>query len=298
MADVGQDVPEHAAVGRGADGLGGSNVLAPAVLHEFGAHLPVQAGPTGQPQDQHHGADAAAEHRREGEDEQDARNSLKHVVEPLQKITDLAAKEAAQRPQHCADNGGQQCSQHTDEDRDLGPLDGLGQDIATHSIGAQGQGLGLDAVAGLVLLGGSLDLGIARCQRVHRRQIHIRALGHLEGTHRFRETWPHKGGRGIGHPHLSLPALGQQPGASSGDQQQEAEHDQTCGRPDTVSSKASPSGAPDTLRALKPLYRRAAAVRGHFSTTRGSTSLNIRSTTRLITIVSTARYTAIAWITG
>ena len=42
-----------------------------AVLDVLGAHQPVHAGPAGQPEDQHHGADAAPEHRREREDQQD-----------------------------------------------------------------------------------------------------------------------------------------------------------------------------------------------------------------------------------
>ena len=51
VADVGQDVHEHAAAVRGADRLRRLHVFARAVLDVLGAHQAVDAGPAGEPED-------------------------------------------------------------------------------------------------------------------------------------------------------------------------------------------------------------------------------------------------------
>ena len=68
----------------------------PDVLHVFGPDLPVHPGPAGEAQDQDHGVDAAAEHRGEGEDQQDVGHRGEDVVDPLEEVVHLAAEEARQ----------------------------------------------------------------------------------------------------------------------------------------------------------------------------------------------------------
>jgi hypothetical protein len=136
VTDIGQDVAEDAAPDRRADGFGCTHVLAAAVLHELGAHLPIQTGPTGEAEDQHHGGDAATEHRRKGKDQQDAGDGLEDVVQPLEKVADLAAEESGKCAKQGADAGCHQRCHHADEDRNLRSLDRLGQHVPAQSVGA------------------------------------------------------------------------------------------------------------------------------------------------------------------
>ncbi len=139
VTDVGQDVAEHARDVACADRLGRADVVTHRVLDELGADQAVDAGPAGEAEDQHDRADAAAEDGGEGEDQQDSGDRREDVVDPLEKVADLAAEETRERAEHGADRGREQGRGDADEDRDLRALDGFGKDVAAEAVAAEGQ---------------------------------------------------------------------------------------------------------------------------------------------------------------
>ena len=140
MADVGQDVAEHARARRGADRLGRAHVVARRVLDELGAYLAVDAGPADQRQDDGDAADAAAEDHRKREQQEDVGNRREDVVDPLQQVADLAAEKARDRAEQGADDGRDDGGEQADEDRGLRSLHRLGENVAAEPVRAERQG--------------------------------------------------------------------------------------------------------------------------------------------------------------
>ena len=176
MADVGQDVAEHARHVAGADRLGRAHVVAHRVLDELGAHQPVDAGPAGEAEDQHDRADAAPEHRREREDQQDARDRGEDVVDPLEEVADLAAEEAGERAEQRCRSASRGGPRETPTRIEIcAPLIALASTSRPSRSPPKGSVVGLDALGGLVLLRRLVPFLVARRERVDGGDVDVRA---------------------------------------------------------------------------------------------------------------------------
>ena len=150
VADVGQDVGEHARGMAGPNRLSRQHILARAVLHVFGTHQAVNAGPADQAQNDDHRPHPAAqgacqwarlEHRRQGEHQQDVGYRRKHVVDPLLKITHRAAKVAADGAENSPYQRRKQRCRQAHGNGHLCTLDDFAQHVTPQLVAAKWQGV-------------------------------------------------------------------------------------------------------------------------------------------------------------
>ena len=140
MADVRENVHEHAArVGR-ADCIGRLHVLAALVLEIFAADQPESARPAGQPQDQHDSErPLLLQHGGNGEDQQQVRDRREHAVEPVEEIVEPLAVVAGDGAKHRAEQRGHARCGESDEDRRFRALDHLLQHVTAPLVATQRQ---------------------------------------------------------------------------------------------------------------------------------------------------------------
>ena len=136
-------------------------------------------------------ADAAPEHRREGEDQQDAGDRGEDVVEPLEEVADLAAEEAAEaRRARCRSAWPRSAASTPTKTEICAPLTALASTSRPSRSPPNGSVSALDGLGGLELGGALGPFLVARRQRVDRRQVDVRALRALRSR-----RWPRRGAR-------------------------------------------------------------------------------------------------------
>ena len=147
-----------------------------------------------------------------------------------------------------ASSGGE----HADEDRDLRPLDGLGQHVAAQPVGAEGQ---------------RVELGQSRSCGTWRRRLPIPCSAARAGRRRSGRRWgrwarrspsppvfgagPMKPGGAFGSAISCCQLPATRPERREQDQQQERADDGERHQADAVAAKAQPRGRPDAGVALR-----------------------------------------------
>src|SRR5262249_444642 len=134
-------------------------------------------------------------------------------------------------------------------------------------------------------------------------EIHGRGLGGLRlGRHRPRLEVLRPGEEGrvrVRHPFFLRPIRGDEAGESAQHHQEEERDDDERDHADAVLAQAPPGELPQARGLLGRGGRGVLLENGaHLKLTLGSTHLYITSTNRLMIMVSTARYTVTALITG
>ena len=162
----------------------------------------VHAGPAGQPRISTTAADAAAQHRGKGKDQQDAGDRREHVVEPLQEVAGApAAEEAGQRPSTVPMDVATSAAIRPTKT----------ETCCLHRLASTSRPAGRRPAAGLAarapprleLCGALVPFFVARRQRVDGGQVGVRPLGHspmVPGAAVRRA--PTKLGGALGTPHL------------------------------------------------------------------------------------------------
>ena len=230
-------------------------------------------------------ADAAPEHRREREDQQDARDRGEDVVDPLEEVADLAAEEAGEGAEHGADQRWPPAPPSTPTKTEIcGALDRLGEHVAAEPVAAEGQGLGARRLAGLVLLGRArpIPCSAARAGRPPRCRRSARSAPAIALDSPRPRPGPTKVGGAFGTPTSTCQSLATRPSRGEHDQQQEQRRRspaRPCRRGRLRKRRQAACQTPSE-RCARPCAGRPWSAAGsrqddgaHLSTTRGSTSL-------------------------